>query len=237
MASCRVLYAGYASPGIAATIGFISDGDRRVVPDPGMVPPLGHPGPAAAAQGHARAGDRRGVQPPPHRPHPARGAVPQRRFHDHWAIYADDQWRWRDADGCCVGSATECCASSRRTIMGNPQATEEYLSALPAAQAETLRSLRDTIRAAAPDAQETISSGVPALKYRNKYLIGYGAAKAHVSLFVMRGAALKRLEEELMGYDTSNTVIRFTPDNPLPAPIVQKIIKLRIAEIDAPEGA
>ena len=43
--------------------------------------------------------------------------------------------------------------------MGKPQSVSEYLSALPEAQDKALRSLRDTIRAAAPNAQETISSG------------------------------------------------------------------------------
>ena len=120
--------------------------------------------------------------------------------------------------------------------MGKPQSVSEYLSALPEAQEEALRSLRDTIRAAAPDAQETISSGVPAFRYRDRYLVSFGAAKAHVSLFVMRGAALKMLEEELLGFDTSNTVIRFPPDKPLPTSLVEKIVKIRIEEIDAREG-
>ena len=77
-------------------------------------------------------------------------------------------------------------------------------------------------------------SGFP--RPTGKYLVSFGAAKAHVSLFVMRGAALKKLEDELVGYDTSNTVIRFTPDKPLPTPIVEKIVKLRIEEIDAHQG-
>jgi uncharacterized protein YdhG (YjbR/CyaY superfamily) len=58
-----------------------------------------------------------------------------------------------------------------------------------------------------------------------------------VTLFVMRGAALKRLGEELKDYDTSNTVIRFMPDAPLPRPVVERIVKIRIEEIDAHEGA
>jgi uncharacterized protein YdhG (YjbR/CyaY superfamily) len=120
--------------------------------------------------------------------------------------------------------------------MGKQQSIGEYLSALPEAQRNALMRLRDTIRAAAPDAQETISSGVPAFRYRGKYLVSFGAAKAHVSLFVMRGAALERLGEELHGYDTSNTVIRFTPDKPLPTGIVDKIVKIRMEEIDAREG-
>jgi len=81
-----------------------------------------------------------------------------------------------------------------------------------------------------------ISSGVPAFRYRGRYLVSFGAARGHVSLFVVRGAALKRLKEELQGYDTSNTVIRFTPDRPLPTAIVEKIVKLRMEEIDAREG-
>lgn len=120
--------------------------------------------------------------------------------------------------------------------MGKPQSVSEYLSALPDRQEEALKRLRDTIKAAAPDAQETISSGVPAFRYKDKYLVSFGAAKAHVSLYVMRGAALKRLEDELLDYDMSNTVIRFTPDKPLPTPIVEKIVKIRIEEIDAHEG-
>ena len=51
----------------------------------------------------------------------------------------------------------------------------------------------------------------------------------------MRGAALERLGDELQGYDASNTVIRFTPDKPLPTSLVEKIVKLRIEEIDARE--
>jgi uncharacterized protein YdhG (YjbR/CyaY superfamily) len=47
---------------------------------------------------------------------------------------------------------------------------------------------------------------------------------------------MKMLEEELQGYDTSNTVIRFAPDRPLPTPIVEKIVKIRIEEIDAHQG-
>jgi uncharacterized protein YdhG (YjbR/CyaY superfamily) len=120
-----------------------------------------------------------------------------------------------------------------------PATTDEYLAALPRDQREALEELRTAIRAAAPDAQETISSGIPAFKHRGKYLVSLGAAKRHVALYVMRGSALKVLKDDLEAYDTSNTVVRFDPDEPLPASLVKKIVEVRLGEIEekaAPGG-
>jgi glyoxylase-like metal-dependent hydrolase (beta-lactamase superfamily II) len=90
-ASYTVLCTGYGSPNVAATVGYIQDGDRRVVTDPGMVrhrsailDPLGE----------------LGVFSHHHPDHTLNAALfPNARFHDHWAIYQGDQWQWRDAEG------------------------------------------------------------------------------------------------------------------------------------------
>ena len=63
-----------------------------------------------------------------------------------------------------------------------PATTDEYLAALPPDQKEALEKLRMTIIAAAPSAQETISSGIPAYRHRGKYLVCFGAAMQHVAL-------------------------------------------------------
>jgi uncharacterized protein YdhG (YjbR/CyaY superfamily) len=60
-----------------------------------------------------------------------------------------------------------------------------------------------------------------------------GAAKRHVSLFIMYGAVLETHKDELSAFDTSNTVIRFMPNKPLPARLVIKLVKARMAEIEA----
>ena len=114
-----------------------------------------------------------------------------------------------------------------------PATIDEYLATLPTEQKEALDELRTTIKAAAPSAQETISSGIPAFKHRGKYLVSFGAAKQHVALYVMRGSALEVLRHNLRAYDTSNTVIRFTPDKPLPASLVKRIVEIRLGEIEA----
>jgi uncharacterized protein YdhG (YjbR/CyaY superfamily) len=49
----------------------------------------------------------------------------------------------------------------------------------------------------------------------------------------MRGSALKTLKEDLQAYDTSNTVVRFAPDEPLPSSLVKKIVEVRLGEIEA----
>jgi uncharacterized protein YdhG (YjbR/CyaY superfamily) len=114
-----------------------------------------------------------------------------------------------------------------------PATIDEYLATLPTDQREALDDLRATIRAAASGAQETISSGVPAFEHEGKYPVSFGAAKRHVALYVMRGSALEALEDELEAYDISNTVIRFAPNEPLPAPLVKKILEIRLGEIEA----
>jgi glyoxylase-like metal-dependent hydrolase (beta-lactamase superfamily II) len=99
-ASARVLYAGYGSPNVAATVGYIRDGDRRVVTDPGMVrhrsvilDPL--------AQLGIRPEQVTDVVFSHHHPdHTLHAALfHNARFHDHWAIYHRDRWQWRDAEG------------------------------------------------------------------------------------------------------------------------------------------
>ena len=113
-----------------------------------------------------------------------------------------------------------------------PATTDEYLATLPRDQRKALEELRTAIRTAAPNAQESISSGVPAFRHLGRYLVSFGAAKGHVALYVMRGSALKVLEDDLEAYDTSGTVVRFAPDEPLPASLVRKIIEIRLGEIE-----
>jgi uncharacterized protein YdhG (YjbR/CyaY superfamily) len=110
---------------------------------------------------------------------------------------------------------------------------DEYLAALPEEQRAVLRKLRklrETIRAAAPAAEESISYGVPTFKYRKRPLIYFGAAKGHLAIYGMNGEAYR---EELEGYDRSKGTIRFSPGSPLPATLVEKMVKARMKEIEA----
>jgi uncharacterized protein YdhG (YjbR/CyaY superfamily) len=118
-------------------------------------------------------------------------------------------------------------AASRYVVAKDVDA---YLRALPADQRTALEALRTAIRAACPDALEGIAYGMPAFKYMGKPLVYIGAAKAHLGLYGSNARFLSKAE--LQGLDHSKGTIRFTPDAPLPAALVAKVVRSRMAEID-----
>ncbi len=105
---------------------------------------------------------------------------------------------------------------------------EQYLAALPDDKRKALKALRKMINTAAPGADECISYGIPAFRYNGKFLVGYGAAARHCAFYP--GSVVQRMKSELKKYDISKGTIRFAADKPLPASLVRKLVKLRLAE-------
>jgi uncharacterized protein YdhG (YjbR/CyaY superfamily) len=103
-----------------------------------------------------------------------------------------------------------------------------YLRAVPPTPRAALQKLRKTIKAAAPEATEGISYGIPMFKHHG-VLVGYAAFKDHCSLF-MSTYLPKALQKALAPYQTAKGTIRFTAEKPLPAALVRKLVKARIAQ-------
>jgi uncharacterized protein YdhG (YjbR/CyaY superfamily) len=114
--------------------------------------------------------------------------------------------------------------------MAGPTSVADYLAALPEEQRAALEKLRKTIKAAAPEATETISYQMPTFKDHGRFLVSYAAFKNHCSLFPASGAVMEVLGEELKPYFSGKGTLRFTPDKPIPAVLVKKIVKTRIEE-------
>jgi len=112
---------------------------------------------------------------------------------------------------------------------------DAYLAALDDRQRRPLEKLRKTIKTIAPDAEECISYGLAAFR-QNGMLVALGATPNHLAFYVMDGSTLKDFESELKGYDTSKGTIRFQPEKPLPASLVRKLVKKRLAENAALKG-
>jgi len=106
-----------------------------------------------------------------------------------------------------------------------------YLKAVPPAPRAALQKLRTTIKAAAPEATEGISYGIPMFKHHGM-LVGYAAFKEHCSLF-MSTALTQAHKKALAPYQMSKGTIRFTVEKPLPAALVRKLVKARIAQNEA----
>jgi uncharacterized protein YdhG (YjbR/CyaY superfamily) len=79
-------------------------------------------------------------------------------------------------------------------------------------------------------AEECISYGLPAFRLNGKVLVVFRAAANHCAFHPMSGATVAAHRVELAGYDTSPGTIRFQPTDPLPARLIRKLVKARIAE-------
>jgi uncharacterized protein YdhG (YjbR/CyaY superfamily) len=109
---------------------------------------------------------------------------------------------------------------------------DDYLASLPAKERAILQELRQVIKSAAPQAEEVISYNIPLYKHHG-HLVGFAAFKNHCSLFVTNSAVREQFAKELKPYEVKHTTIHFSVEKPLPAALVKKIVKSRIAENEA----
>ncbi len=107
---------------------------------------------------------------------------------------------------------------------------DEYLAGLSEDQRAALESLRQTIRAVTLKAEERISYQLPAFRLNGKLLVAFGATANHCAFYPMSASTVAVHQDALKDYPTSKGTIRFQPDHPLPAALVRKLVKARIAE-------
>ena len=110
------------------------------------------------------------------------------------------------------------------------QEIDQYLGALEGPRRATLARLRQTILEILPGAGQGISCGVPAFKVRGKAIAGFAAFKDHLSYLPHSGPVFPRLHDELEGYTTSSGALRFGIGEPLPVPLVEKLIAVRLQQ-------
>ncbi|MGA8764467.1 MAG: DUF1801 domain-containing protein [Candidatus Sulfotelmatobacter sp.] len=112
-----------------------------------------------------------------------------------------------------------------------PKTVDEYLAGVPEPARSTLKKIRAAIRSAAPpETTETISYGIPAFKYKGM-LMWFAAFSGHCSLFPTK-SVIRAFKDELGPYEISKGTIRFPVDKPLPATLLKKMVKARVAEVE-----
>ena len=116
-----------------------------------------------------------------------------------------------------------------RKIRIKAETIDQYLAALSADKRTALERLRKIIRDAAPEAEECISYQLPAFRQEGM-LVGFGATANHCAFYLMSSSTLETYKDDLKNFDTSKGTIRFHSDKPLPAALVRKLVKARIAE-------
>ena len=106
---------------------------------------------------------------------------------------------------------------------------DDYLAAAPEDARAALAKLRKTIKAAAPKATEVISYQIPMYKHHG-HLVAFSASRDYCVFTVMSPAVMREHAAELKDYKLGKASIRFAANKPLPAALVTKLVKARIAE-------
>ena len=119
-----------------------------------------------------------------------------------------------------------------RAVAEKAKSIEEYLNALDPGNRAELERIRALVKQLVPDAEESISYGMPTLKYRNRALVYFTASKKHMS-FYPSSWAIQELKDRLKGYVTTQHAIQFTLDKPLPSDLVEALVRVHVREIDA----
>ena len=108
---------------------------------------------------------------------------------------------------------------------------QQYLLELPDEQQKVLGHIYDLVKAEVPGAQESISYGMPAFKYKSKPLIYFGGFKDHMSIFPTSGP-IEELKDDLKPFSSSKGTIQFDFDNMISDELIIKLIRVRLKQID-----
>jgi len=106
--------------------------------------------------------------------------------------------------------------------------TDEYISVFPEATQKILQQLRNTIKKAAPKAEEVISYNMPAFK-QNTVLVYFAGYDNHIG-FYPTPSALDAFKKEIAVYKNSKGAVQFPFDAPLPLALITKMVKFRVAQ-------
>ena len=107
--------------------------------------------------------------------------------------------------------------------------TDDYISSFPKEVQALLQQVRNTIKKAAPGAEEKISYGIPAFNLNNRYLVYFAGFKNHISVYpAPRGS--EEFKEKLAKYKGGKGTVQFPLDKPLPLGLITQIVKFKVKE-------
>jgi uncharacterized protein YdhG (YjbR/CyaY superfamily) len=117
--------------------------------------------------------------------------------------------------------------------MPKPKTIDEYLAGVEPEPRKTLDQLRRTIHAIRPDVEECISYSMPAFRVDGHVVAGFLATQKGCSYYPFSGTTLATLAEDLVAYDQTKSALHFGVNRALPAVLVRKLLRARIAEIES----
>ena len=110
-----------------------------------------------------------------------------------------------------------------------PASIDQYITGFPKEIQDILEAVRMAIKAAAPDAEESISYGIPTFKLNGHYLIYFAGYKKHISIYPAPREH-EAFREELSAYKGGKGTVQFPLSQPIPFDLINKIVKFRMKE-------
>jgi uncharacterized protein YdhG (YjbR/CyaY superfamily) len=114
---------------------------------------------------------------------------------------------------------------------------DEYLAKVEPAKRKALERIRALAKKAVPEADETISYGMPTLKYQGKPFLGFDAHANHIGVYPYSGHVIETLREKLRAYETTKGAIRVPLETPIPEHTLRAVIDCRLQAIRADKKA
>ena len=105
---------------------------------------------------------------------------------------------------------------------------DEYIATFPKEIQERLQQMRETIKAAAPEAVEKISYQMPAFDLKGT-LVYFAGWKNHIGFYAMPSGN-EEFREEISRYENAKGSVKFPLSEPLPLDLITKIVKFRVTE-------
>lgn len=110
----------------------------------------------------------------------------------------------------------------------NPKNMDEYIHGFPGPVQAILQKVRQTIREAAPEAEETISYQIPAFNLHGP-LVYFAAFRNHIG-FYPTSSGIEAFKERLSVFKGGKGSVKFPMDKPIPYDLIREIVLYRVME-------
>lgn len=113
--------------------------------------------------------------------------------------------------------------------MEKPDNIDEYISNFPESTRRLLEAIRTTVKAAAPEASESLAYGMPAYKFKGRPLVYFAGYKNHIG-FYATPTGHAAFSEELSKYKQGKGSVQFPIAEPMPLDLIARIVQFRVKE-------
>jgi uncharacterized protein YdhG (YjbR/CyaY superfamily) len=110
--------------------------------------------------------------------------------------------------------------------MPKPKTFNDYIKPFPPQVRSVLKEIRQTVRQAAPDAEETIKYGMPTY-VQNGNVVSFGAYKTHIGFY----PTVAEFKKEQAPYMAAKSTLQFPLDKPMPLVLIRKVTKARVKDL------